>query len=176
LNVVRRLGCVLAPSGARGRPAAPRRRAACRHEGAGPQAARLEVEDAAKARVLRRALERVPTSVRLWKAAVELAPADDARILLSRAVECCPQVRPQAARGPRPAGRRLASHAAACGGSSVVTWLLFGHHTLGRPATTGYPDTTLCSHRPSPAAGARAAKATYALQGAAGGRRALRKG
>lgn len=37
------------------------------------------------------ALERIPTSVRLWKAAVELASEDDARILLSRAVECCPQ-------------------------------------------------------------------------------------
>jgi hypothetical protein len=32
--------------------------------------------------VLRRALERVPNSVRLWKAAVELANEDDARILL----------------------------------------------------------------------------------------------
>ena len=29
--------------------------------------------------------------MRLWKAAVELAAEDDARILLSRAVECCPQ-------------------------------------------------------------------------------------
>ena len=57
------------------------------------QAARLEHDDAAKSRVLRRALERVPTSVRLWKAAVELANQEDARILLSRAVECCPQVR-----------------------------------------------------------------------------------
>ena len=56
------------------------------------QAARLEIEDAAKQRVLRRALERMPTSVRLWKAAVELSSADDARVLLSRAVECCPQV------------------------------------------------------------------------------------
>ena len=63
------------------------------------QAARLETEDAAKQRVLRRALERVPTSVRLWKAAVELASADDARVLLSRAVECCPQV-PRAQRCP----------------------------------------------------------------------------
>ena len=42
--------------------------------------------------MLRRALEQVPTSVRLWKAAVELASTDDARILLSRAKECCPQV------------------------------------------------------------------------------------
>lgn len=48
------------------------------------QAARLETEEAAKARVLRRALERVPNSVRLWKAAVELASEDDARILLVR--------------------------------------------------------------------------------------------
>jgi hypothetical protein len=51
----------------------------------GGQAARLETDDAAKARVLRRALERVPNSVRLWKAAVELANEDDARILL---VQC----------------------------------------------------------------------------------------
>ena len=36
--------------------------------------------------MLRRALERVPNSVRLWKAAVELANEDDARILL---VRCC---------------------------------------------------------------------------------------
>ena len=36
------------------------------------------------------ALEHIPTSVRLWKAAVELEAPDDARILLSRAVECCP--------------------------------------------------------------------------------------
>ena len=56
------------------------------------QAARLEKDTAAQARVLRRALEQIPTSVRLWKAAVELASQDDARILLSRAVECCPQV------------------------------------------------------------------------------------
>lgn len=36
------------------------------------------------------ALEQVPNSVRLWKAAVELEEHDDARIMLSRAVECCP--------------------------------------------------------------------------------------
>ncbi|CAD7703919.1 unnamed protein product, partial [Ostreobium quekettii] len=47
--------------------------------------------EAAKSRVLRRALEQIPNSVRLWKAAVELANEDDARFLLSRAVECCPQ-------------------------------------------------------------------------------------
>ena len=42
--------------------------------------------------MLRRALEKVPTSVRLWKAAIELASEDDARVLLKRATECCPQV------------------------------------------------------------------------------------
>ena len=36
------------------------------------------------------ALEQIPNSVRLWKAAVELESAEDARIMLSRAVECCP--------------------------------------------------------------------------------------
>lgn len=43
-----------------------------------------------KKRVLRNALENVPTSVALWKEAVKLEEPDDARILLSRAVECCP--------------------------------------------------------------------------------------
>ncbi len=36
------------------------------------------------------ALETIPTSVRLWKAAVELEEIEDAKILLGRAVECCP--------------------------------------------------------------------------------------
>lgn len=36
------------------------------------------------------ALEQVPNSVRLWKAAVELEDTEDARIMLSRSVECCP--------------------------------------------------------------------------------------
>lgn len=36
------------------------------------------------------ALEQLPNSVRLWKAAVELEDEEDARIMLSRAVECCP--------------------------------------------------------------------------------------
>lgn len=36
------------------------------------------------------ALEQIPNSVRLWKAAVELEDVEDARIMLSRAVECCP--------------------------------------------------------------------------------------
>ena len=60
----------------------------------GLQASRLEVDDRAKSRVLRKALEKIPTSVRLWKAAVELVNEDDARIMLNRAVECCPQVLP----------------------------------------------------------------------------------
>ena len=58
----------------------------------GLQASRLEADDRAKSRVLRKALEKIPTSVRLWKAAVELVNEDDARIMLNRAVECCPQV------------------------------------------------------------------------------------
>lgn len=44
----------------------------------------------AKRRVFRKALEHIPNSVRLWKAAVELENPEDARILLSRSVECCP--------------------------------------------------------------------------------------
>lgn len=60
----------------------------------GLQASRLEADERAKSRVLRKALEKIPTSVRLWKAAVELVNEDDARIMLNRAVECCPQVLP----------------------------------------------------------------------------------
>ena len=44
----------------------------------------------AKRRVLRKALENIPSSVRLWKAAIELEEPEDARVLLGRAVECCP--------------------------------------------------------------------------------------
>ena len=51
----------------------------------------LEEEADAKRRVLRRALEQVPSSVRLWKEAVSLESEDDARVMLSHAVECCPQ-------------------------------------------------------------------------------------
>jgi len=36
------------------------------------------------------ALENIPNSVALWKSAVELEEEEDARIMLSRAVECCP--------------------------------------------------------------------------------------
>ena len=73
------------------------------------QAARLEQDKQAKSRVLRRALEKVPTSVRLWKAAIELASEDDARVLLKRATECCPQV---CSRGYTPGYLHWASHTA----------------------------------------------------------------
>lgn len=53
------------------------------------KAADLEMETKAKRRVFRKALEHIPNSVRLWKAAVELENPNDAKILLSRAVECC---------------------------------------------------------------------------------------
>ncbi|KAK6142593.1 hypothetical protein DH2020_022941 [Rehmannia glutinosa] len=54
------------------------------------QAAKLEQDDVNKSRVLRKGLEHIPDSVRLWKAVVELANEEDARLLLQRAVECCP--------------------------------------------------------------------------------------
>lgn len=70
------------------------------------KATELEVEISTKKKVLRKgnimifmivdynfiiiALENIPNSVRLWKALVELEEPEDARILLSRAVECCP--------------------------------------------------------------------------------------
>lgn len=53
------------------------------------KAADLETEIKAKRRVFRKSLEHIPNSVRLWKAAVEIENPNDARILLSRAVECC---------------------------------------------------------------------------------------
>jgi len=55
------------------------------------KAADLETEIKARKKVFRKALENVPNSVRLWKAAIELEEEDDARIMLSRAVECCNQ-------------------------------------------------------------------------------------
>jgi len=54
------------------------------------QASKLEQDDSNKSRVLRKGLEHIPDSVRLWKAVVELSNEEDARILLHRAVECCP--------------------------------------------------------------------------------------
>jgi pre-mRNA-processing factor 6 len=52
------------------------------------QAAQLEQTDTQKKVVLRKALEIIPNSVRLWKELIELETPEDARILLSRAVEC----------------------------------------------------------------------------------------
>jgi len=54
------------------------------------RAADLENNDSAKKAVLRKGLEANPTSVTLWKAAIELEDADDARILLGVAVEKVP--------------------------------------------------------------------------------------
>ncbi|KAK6173698.1 hypothetical protein SNE40_017104 [Patella caerulea] len=53
------------------------------------KAAELETELKAKKRVFRKALEQIPNSVKLWKTAVELEEEEDARIMLSRSVECC---------------------------------------------------------------------------------------
>eukprot|EP01006_Ploeotia_vitrea_P053379 TRINITY_DN67781_c5_g4_i1.p1 TRINITY_DN67781_c5_g4~~TRINITY_DN67781_c5_g4_i1.p1 ORF type:complete len:953 (+),score=126.03 TRINITY_DN67781_c5_g4_i1:56-2914(+) len=52
------------------------------------QAHKLETDVKKKKAVLRKALEIIPNSVRLWQEAVELETAEDAKILLSRAVEC----------------------------------------------------------------------------------------
>ena len=41
-------------------------------------------------RVLRKALEVMPNSVKLWQAAIDLEGPDDARLMLGRAVECVP--------------------------------------------------------------------------------------
>jgi pre-mRNA-processing factor 6 len=54
------------------------------------KAADLEQETKSKKKVFRKALEHIPNSVRLWKAAIELEEPDNAKILLGRAVECCP--------------------------------------------------------------------------------------
>ena len=53
-------------------------------------AANREQDVQAKARVLRKALEFIPNSVRLWKEAVSLEDEIEARVMLSRAVECVP--------------------------------------------------------------------------------------
>ena len=59
-----------------------------RSSGCGP--AELEPDSNRKKAVLRRALELIPSSVKLWRVAVELEDVEDARILLGRAVECVP--------------------------------------------------------------------------------------
>ena len=53
-------------------------------------AANKETDKATKIKILRRALEYVSTSERVWKALIELESEDDARALLYRAVECIP--------------------------------------------------------------------------------------
>eukprot|EP00871_Galdieria_phlegrea_P002713 jgi/Galph1/3442/GphlegSOOS_G2112.1 len=52
------------------------------------QAATIEEDITKKKRILRKALEIIPTSAKLWSAAIELEPPEGAKILLSRAVEC----------------------------------------------------------------------------------------
>jgi pre-mRNA-processing factor 6 len=52
-------------------------------------AADLEKEVKDKRKVLQKALTNVPRSVRLWKEAVVLEEPEEARKLLTRAVECC---------------------------------------------------------------------------------------
>ncbi|KAH7851659.1 hypothetical protein Vadar_014983 [Vaccinium darrowii] len=54
------------------------------------QAAELQEDEVKKSRVLRRGLVHIPDSAMLWKAVVELANEEDARLLLLRAVACCP--------------------------------------------------------------------------------------
>ena len=54
------------------------------------QAADLETHDSAKKLVLRKALEANPTSITLWKAAIDLEEASDAKVLLGVAVERVP--------------------------------------------------------------------------------------
>ncbi|KAM1114320.1 hypothetical protein ACFX15_046241 [Malus domestica] len=54
------------------------------------EAAELEHDDLSRSRVLRKGLEHIPDSVRLWEAVVELAGEEDKRLLLHRAMKCCP--------------------------------------------------------------------------------------
>ena len=55
-------------------------------------AASLESNITMRRRVLRKALEVVPNSVKLWQAAIDLEPPEDARLMLGRALAVrCPQ-------------------------------------------------------------------------------------
>ena len=54
------------------------------------QAASLETNITMRRRVLRKALEVIPNSVKVWQAAIDLEPPEDARLMLGRAVECVP--------------------------------------------------------------------------------------
>ncbi|GJV41131.1 integrase, catalytic region, zinc finger, CCHC-type containing protein [Tanacetum coccineum] len=53
------------------------------------KAATLEHKDGIKSKVLRKGLGRIPDSLRLWEAVVELANEEDAKLLLQRAMKCC---------------------------------------------------------------------------------------
>ena len=53
------------------------------------RAADLEQDLVCKKRVFRAALEAIPSSVALWKSAVDLEQPAEARLLLSRAVQVC---------------------------------------------------------------------------------------
>lgn len=53
------------------------------------QAADLETNEAQKKIVLRRALEFIPNSVKLWKTAIELESVADARSAHDILLECC---------------------------------------------------------------------------------------
>eukprot|EP00747_Dinoflagellata_sp_TGD_P155376 gnl/TRDRNA2_/TRDRNA2_177576_c0_seq1.p1 gnl/TRDRNA2_/TRDRNA2_177576_c0~~gnl/TRDRNA2_/TRDRNA2_177576_c0_seq1.p1 ORF type:complete len:636 (-),score=14.38 gnl/TRDRNA2_/TRDRNA2_177576_c0_seq1:929-2836(-) len=55
------------------------------------QAAKLHHDPAKKSAVLRKAVEKNPDSVVLWKNMIDLANEEEARILFSYAVNCCPR-------------------------------------------------------------------------------------
>lgn len=54
------------------------------------EAARLETDKDRKSRVLRKALDMIPNSQKLWREAIALEDKENAKILLTRAVQCVP--------------------------------------------------------------------------------------
>jgi pre-mRNA-processing factor 6 len=54
-------------------------------------AANKESDKNMKSKVLRRSLEHIPNSEKLWKELIELEGEGEAKVLLHRAVECVPQ-------------------------------------------------------------------------------------
>lgn len=50
----------------------------------------LEKDLISKKAIFRKALDKIPSSVQLWKSFIDLEDPTEARILLKRAVECCP--------------------------------------------------------------------------------------
>lgn len=54
------------------------------------EASNLETDKAVKSKVLRKALDFVPNSAKLWEEAVALEDKENAKVLLLRAVQCCP--------------------------------------------------------------------------------------